>query len=138
MPGPAMMFEEVMNRLPVTKSTFDRPSDIVRVEVDSASGKLPGTLTDQDPRGSTRVQEYFAAGTAPTAKDDVHVLADIDTASGMLKNTTCPAAQTGQGVYLYLSKISYPTGIVPVDSTYVPGSLTNYALSTAPRCTLHQ
>ncbi len=138
MPGPAMMFEEVMNRLPVTKSTFDRPSDIVRVEVDSASGKLPGTLTDQDPRGSTRVQEYFAAGTAPTAKDDVHVLADIDTASGMLKNTTCPAAQTGQGVYLDLSKISYPTGIVPVDSTYVPGSLTNYALSTAPRCTLHQ
>jgi len=69
--------------------SFVEPSGIVRVAVDRISGKLPTELSYLDPRG-TVYTELFLRGTEPTEEDDVHVLADICTASDKLATEYCP------------------------------------------------
>ncbi|MGI6110023.1 MAG: transglycosylase domain-containing protein [Eubacteriaceae bacterium] len=136
-PGPASMFEYVMNRLPVKTASFTIPSDLVKADIDQSSGKLADELTDQDSRGSQRRTEYFTPGTVPSDKDDVHTVVEVDTSTGMLRSSGCPSKLTAQKVVLDLSKIKYPSGIVPVNGTWVPDSLNGIALSTLSTCTVH-
>lgn len=69
--------------------SFEVPKGMVRATVDTTSGKLPSSLSASDPRG-TVISEWFAPGTVPTEVDDVHVTAEICTASGKLATEFCP------------------------------------------------
>jgi membrane peptidoglycan carboxypeptidase len=72
---------EVSQGLPIAK--FKRPDGIVEVEVDAFSGLLPG------PGTVSKVKEIFIEGTEPTRKDNLHVEAQIDQATGLLWQDGC-------------------------------------------------
>jgi len=70
-----------------TKS-FDVPDGLLRLEVDTKSGKLPTELSRA--AGDVRT-EYFIPGTQPKEYDDVHVQVEVCTASNKLVNPEfCP------------------------------------------------
>ncbi len=107
-PGPAGMFEAVMNDLPVKNSTFKKPAGIVEVEIDRASGKLPTELTELDVRGSQKGKEYFSTNNQPREKDDLHKEADVCSSSKLLSQDGC---ESERGAVLDLSKIRKVAGI---------------------------
>ncbi|MEO5704386.1 MAG: transglycosylase domain-containing protein [Candidatus Limnocylindrales bacterium] len=72
---------EVSQDLPIAK--FKKPSGIVEVSVDAFSGLLPGSGTVKT------VKEIFIKGTEPTRKDNLHVSAQIDEATGLLWQDGC-------------------------------------------------
>ena len=72
---------EVSQGMPIAK--FTRPEGIVEVEVDAFSGLLPG------PGTVSTVKEIFIEGTEPTRKDNLHVEAQIDSATGLLWQDGC-------------------------------------------------
>lgn len=69
--------------------SFEEPSGIVKLQIDRISGKLPSELSALDPRGTIRT-EMFLRGTEPTEEDDVHVMLEICTESGLLAGEHCP------------------------------------------------
>ncbi len=72
---------EVSQDLPIAK--FKKPSGIVEVSIDAFSGLLPGSGTVKT------VKEIFIKGTQPTRKDNLHVSAQIDEATGLLWQDGC-------------------------------------------------
>ncbi|HKB28668.1 MAG TPA: hypothetical protein VKC59_06560, partial [Candidatus Limnocylindrales bacterium] len=72
---------EISQGLPI--DDFKRPSGIVDATVDAFSGLLPGPYT------VATVKEIFIQGTVPTRVDDLHVLTDIDQATGLLWQAGC-------------------------------------------------
>ncbi len=87
----AQFWKTVMSEIhmDLESKQFDVPSGIVKVTIDTISGKLPSELSALDPRGTVR-SEIFLRGTEPTEVDDVHVMADICTESGKLATPYCP------------------------------------------------
>jgi len=85
---PARIWREVMSQALANQPVrdFQRPDGIVTATVDGKSGLLPGPNT---PAGSL-VTDLFAAGTVPTAVDNVHVFMEVCAASGQLPNEYCP------------------------------------------------
>lgn len=69
--------------------SFTKPDDVIRLNVDTKSGKLPSKLSYLDPRGTVK-PEYFIPGTQPTELDDVHVQVEICKTSGLLATEYCP------------------------------------------------
>jgi penicillin-binding protein 1A len=69
------------------------PSDIVSAAIDIKSGRLPSELSALDIRSTVR-NEYFIKGTEPTTTDNVHVAANICTASGYLATPYCPSSES--------------------------------------------
>ncbi|WP_312700478.1 transglycosylase domain-containing protein [Sedimentibacter sp.] len=84
--------------LPAAK--FDINPNLVRVQVCSQSGKLPGELCAHDQRGSQIITEYFVPGTQPTEVCDVHVKAEICTSSNLLKSPYCPGNLIEERVFI--------------------------------------
>ncbi len=86
------LWKSVMSRLheELPNQEFEKPEDIIQVEVCSESGKLaiPG-LCDCDQRGSCIVTEYFAKGTEPTENCDVHMMAQVCHVTGQLATEMC-------------------------------------------------
>lgn len=80
------IMKQVHTGLP--QASFPKSENIVSVQIDTKSGKLPSELSALDPRGTVR-SEYFIAGTAPTETDDVHVSVDICNGSGYLATPYC-------------------------------------------------
>ena len=78
---------------------FDTPSGIVRVAVDTKSGKLPSEYSSMDPR-STVISEVFVKGTEPTEVDDVHVAGEICLESGKLATPNCPTTLVETRVFV--------------------------------------
>ena len=122
-PAAAKLWSTVMKRvheeLPV--KNFEQPSDIVRVNICTISGKLPNEYCSLDPRGSTITTEIFAKGTAPTDYCDVHVLADIHTPTGKLATDLTPFWQVESKVFVKRPIPYNPEehgGIVPLDYIY--------------------
>jgi membrane peptidoglycan carboxypeptidase len=72
---------EISQDLPIAK--FKRPDGIVDVTVDAFSGLLPGPGTVKT------VKEIFIKGTQPTRRDNLHVQAQIDEATGLLWQDGC-------------------------------------------------
>jgi peptidoglycan glycosyltransferase len=72
---------EISQGLPM--ADFQRPSGLVDASVDAFSGLLPGPYTVKT------VKEIFIKGTVPTRADDLHVLVDIDQATGKLWQDGC-------------------------------------------------
>ncbi len=65
------------------------PSNVISVNIDTKSGRLPSELSALDPRGSTIRSEYFIKGTEPNTTDNVHVAAEICSDSGYLATPYC-------------------------------------------------
>jgi membrane peptidoglycan carboxypeptidase len=72
---------EISKGTPIAK--FKQPDGLVKVKVDAFSGLLPG------PGTVATVDELFIKDTEPTRKDDLHVRADIDAATGLLWQDGC-------------------------------------------------
>lgn len=73
------------------------PSGIIRVTVDTISGKLPSELSKEDPRNTIR-SDLFISGFEPTEVDDVHVKVKICKASGKLATKYCPEDEVEEKV----------------------------------------
>lgn len=78
---------------------FEVPKTMVRSSVDTTSGKKPSSLSSMDPRG-TVISEWFVPGTVPTEADDVHVTAEICSASGKLATEFCPPSLVETKVFI--------------------------------------
>jgi membrane peptidoglycan carboxypeptidase len=72
---------EISQGLPIAK--FKRPDGLVDVTVDAFSGMLPG------PGTVSTVKEIFIKGTEPKQVDNLHVDAQIDSATGLLWQDGC-------------------------------------------------
>ena len=72
---------EVSQKMPL--ASFKAPSGLVTAKVDAFSGLLPGPYTVRT------INEIFIKGTVPTRTDDLHVLTDIDQATGLLWADGC-------------------------------------------------
>jgi hypothetical protein len=72
---------EISQNLPIAK--FKQPDGIVTETVDAFSGLLPGPGTVKT------IKEIYIKGTEPTRKDNLHVTAQIDQATGLLWEDGC-------------------------------------------------
>lgn len=75
----------VLNNQP--ESTFERPAELIQVEVCALSGLLP---TEACPY---RRLEWFIEGTQPTVYDYIYQQVDIDVISGQMANENTPPEQ---------------------------------------------
>jgi penicillin-binding protein 1A len=99
----ALFWKKVMTELhkDLADKNFEVPEGLIRLAVDSKSGKLPSDLSSSDPRGSTVISEYFIPGTQPTEVDDVHVSAIVCNDSGKIANPEfCPAGSQAARVFI--------------------------------------
>lgn len=99
------IMERIHTELNLETKSFSIPDSIVTAKVCSKSGKLavPG-LCDHYLGGSTVYTEYFAKGTEPTEKCDIHVKATICTESNALATEYCPIGKQKESVYLNKSE----------------------------------
>jgi membrane peptidoglycan carboxypeptidase len=74
---------EISQDLPIARFADSRPDGIVEAEVDAFSGLLPG------PGTVATVRELFIEGTVPDRRDNLHVTAQIDGATGLLWQDGC-------------------------------------------------
>lgn len=68
---------------------FKVSTDVIKMKVDTKSGKLPTNLSYMDPRGTVQ-NEYFLPGTQPTELDDIHVRVDVCKESDKIATENCP------------------------------------------------
>lgn len=77
------------------EGTFEKPDDIIELQVCSKSGKLPAEgLCDNDPRGSCIITEYFSIDNQPTEVCNTHVKAKICNVSHNIANSACTNVST--------------------------------------------
>ena len=101
---------------------FERPKDIVELEVDTMSGKLPSDITRWDPRG-TITKEIFGPKNTPTEEDDVHVMVTIDSRNNLLASDVTPIWATENRAFIKPKSNYDPEefdGILPRDWQYRP------------------
>lgn len=99
------VWREIMERIHKEKSlkskSFPMPDSIVSAYICTKSGKLAvDGLCDHALGGSTVRLEYFAKGTAPTEKCDIHVKLKIDKKTDQIATEFCPEKDTQEVVYL--------------------------------------
>lgn len=100
-----VIWRTIMERIHIEKGlekkTFTMPNSIVSAKVCSKSGKLAVEgLCDHYIGGDATRVEYFAKGSEPTEKCDVHVKASICTESSALATEHCPIHSQKEAVYL--------------------------------------
>jgi len=95
------IMEQIHQKLNLETKSFTRPDSVVTAKVCAKSGKLAVEgLCDHYLGGSTVYTEYFAKGTEPTEKCDIHVKATICTESHALATQNCPTHLQKEAVYL--------------------------------------
>jgi penicillin-binding protein 1A len=109
------IMEQIHSELNLETKSFTKPDSIVSEKICTKSGKLAVEgLCDQYIGGDTTRIEYFAKGTEPTDKCDIHVKATICTESNAKATENCPTEVLKEAVYL--SK----TGVgVTIDTPYI-------------------
>lgn len=100
-----IVWREIMERIHKEKNLetkdFERPDSIITASICTKSGKLAvDGLCNVALGGSTVKTEYFAKGTIPTEKCDVHVKVKICKESGLIANEFCPEDEVEEIVYL--------------------------------------
>lgn len=100
-----VVWREIMERVHIAKGldpiSFTMPDSIESAKICTKSGKLAVEgLCDVAEGGSTVDVEYFAKGTKPTEKCDVHVKHKIDKSTGKLANEYCPEDLIEEKVFL--------------------------------------
>jgi len=99
------IWRTIMERVHVEKELpykeFTVPDSVVTAKVCTKSGKLAiDGICNHAEGGSTVRTEYFAKGTAPLEKCDVHIKASICSESGKLAGTGCPAKKVSEKILL--------------------------------------
>lgn len=92
------IWKKIMDRVHEGKEDpgFEKPANIVSVNVCRKSGKLPiSGLCDSDPRGNAVYTEYFEAGTEPTEVCDHHAHVPICVETNMQAGPNCPNVREG-------------------------------------------
>ena len=80
---------------------FTIPDSVVTAKVCTKSGKLAiDGICNHAEGGSTVRTEYFAKGTVPLEKCDVHIKASICSESGKLAGTGCPSKKVSEKILL--------------------------------------
>ena len=100
-----VIWRTIMERIHIEKGlekkTFTMPNSIVSAKICTKSGKLAvDGLCNHYIGGDTTRIEYFAKGTEPIEKCDVHVKATICTESAALATEFCPIGSHKEAVYL--------------------------------------
>lgn len=89
------------------KKSFIKPDSIVSANICTKSGKLAVEgVCENALGGSTVRKEYFAKGTVPTEKCDVHIKYSVCSASGELATEFCPLDLVEDIVYLIKEETS--------------------------------
>ncbi len=99
------IWKDIMERIHIEKDLeavpFTIPDSIVTAKICTKSGKLAVEgLCDHYVGGSTVKLEYFAKGTVPTEKCDVHAKATVCTVSNHIAGEYCPIHKVEERVYL--------------------------------------
>lgn len=118
------IWRDVMEQIHIQKSLenvpFTIPDSIVTAQICTKSGKLAVEgLCDHYVGGSTVKTEYFAKGTVPTEKCDIHVKATVCKDSGKIATEYCPKSSTKEQVYLIkeeTNKTQDTPNILPADT----------------------
>ncbi len=123
-----IIWKKIMTRVHDTKELknveFTKPADIETATICRKSGKLPiSGVCSSDPRGNATYTEYFAKGTVPTEKCDVHSSIKVCSESGQRPTSFCPSTRsktimklpdsnstTDDSYFSYPSKCSIHTG----------------------------
>jgi len=85
------IMEQIHIKKDLEKKSFNMPDSIVAKRICTKSGKLAvDGLCDEYIGGDTTRIEYFAKGTEPTEKCNVHIKASICIESGKLATDSCP------------------------------------------------
>lgn len=120
----AQLWQHIMTRAHEgleSKTAFDKPDNIVTVNICTQSGKLVSELCTHDPRGSTAKSEIFAKGTEPKDYCDVHVELTIDNTNGKIANEYCPDENRETKVFIQRTPPYNPeehNNLVPTDYQY--------------------
>lgn len=137
--SPAHFWQAVFNqfykekKLP-SKSLPKMPSSgVFSATIDGASGKIPGELSELDPRGSMVHEEFFLDGTYPSDVDDVHVEVDVCTETGLLATAGCPSVRK---VLLFIDPEEWMVYGGKEYKEYTIKNYTEYLVPTAT-CTTH-
>lgn len=99
------IWRTIMERIHATKELpykeFTIPDSVVTAKICTKSGKLAvDGVCDHAEGGSTVRTEYFAKGTVPLEKCDVHIKATICSETGKLAGTGCPEESVTEKVLL--------------------------------------
>jgi penicillin-binding protein 1A len=100
-----VIWRTIMERIHIAKGlekkSFTMPNSIVSAKICTKSGKLAVEgLCDHYIGGDTTQIEYFAKGTEPLEKCDVHVKATVCTESNALATEFCPHSNHKEAVFL--------------------------------------
>lgn len=137
-PGPASIFEEVMDTINqnLPSASFpDNPGGITTASIDNKSGKLATSLSTA---AGSAVNEMFIDGTVPTASDDSHYQVQICSASGAIPNEYCPKDQIQTTTALKIPTNLYPAGITEARPGYIGGNDASLlGPSSSDICTVH-
>jgi membrane peptidoglycan carboxypeptidase len=77
------ILSEASKGMPIAQFKDSKPSGLVSANVDAYTGFKPGGATTKT------VSELFIKGTAPTKSDNLHVVVDVDAASGLRWQDGC-------------------------------------------------
>jgi penicillin-binding protein 1A len=95
------IMEQIHIKLNLETKSFTKPDSIISAKVCTKSGKLAVEgLCDHYEGGNTTRVEYFAKGTEPIEKCDIHVKATICTESHKLATDKCPISTQKEVVLL--------------------------------------
>ena len=102
---PRKIWKTIMEQIHIQKGLetkdFTMPDSIVTAKICTKSGKLAVEgVCDHYIGGNTVKTEYFAKGTEPTDKCDVHVKATVCSVSKSLATDNCPLDKVKEAVYL--------------------------------------
>ena len=94
-----VIWKKIMTRVHDIKQLqnveFTKPADIETATICRKSGKLPiSGVCSSDPRGNATYTEYFAKGTVPTEKCDVHSSIRVCSESGQRPTAFCPSTRS--------------------------------------------
>lgn len=132
------IMERIHQEYKLKSVPFTKPDSIVTANICTKSGKLAVEgLCDKYIGGSTVKTEYFARGTVPTEKCDVHVKATICKVSKKIAGDLCPKNLLEEVVYLNKDETS-PTAdtpyLLPTESCniHIPGYKPSPSPNTSP------
>ncbi|KAB3532793.1 PBP1A family penicillin-binding protein [Alkaliphilus pronyensis] len=117
------LWQKVMARVheEYSPKSFERPDNIISVNVCKISGKRVSELCHQDPRGNVVGSELFIKGTEPKEVCGHHVLADIHIPTGKLATEHTPPWEVESKVFVQRPIPYIPEehgDIVPSDFIY--------------------
>ncbi|MFV0341566.1 MAG: transglycosylase domain-containing protein [Anaerocolumna sp.] len=95
------VMEQIHEYYDLDTVAFTKPNSIVSAQICTKSGKLAVEgLCDHYVGGSTVKTEYFAKGTVPTEKCDIHTKVTVCKETGKIANEYCPESIVEEKVYL--------------------------------------